>query len=58
MDGFLDVGIGALMILWGTGKIRASKDPQKNEVWRAKWGRFTYLVGAGIAIWGLVRMLF
>ena len=51
--------LGASFLLMSFGKMRVSKDPEANALWRKKWGPFMGIAGAvllGTGIFHVVRL--
>ncbi len=53
--GFIVVGI--LLTLYGVGKIRASKNPEKNKEWLSKYGKFLKIAGPCLVVIGTLTLL-
>ncbi len=53
--GFIFVGI--LLLLYGFGKIQASKNAEKNAEWLAKYGNFLKIAGPCLVVIGILTLV-
>lgn len=55
-DTIFELFLGVILILYGFGKIQASKDPEKNATWLAKYGIILKIGGFVMLIIGAIRI--
>ncbi len=57
MGGFGFIVSGVLISLYGFGKIQASKNPEKNEEWLSKYGKFLKIAGPCLIVIGILTLV-
>ena len=57
MSGFEFIIVGVLTSLYGFGKIKASKNPEKNEEWLSKYGKFLKIAGPCLIVIGILTLV-
>ncbi len=56
MGGLGFIVVGVLLSLYGFGKIQASKNPEKNEEWLSKYGKFLKIAGPCLIVIGILTL--
>ena len=57
MGGIGFVILGVFFLLFTSGKLSVSKNPDKNKEWRAKYGKFMYIASILLIIIGIINII-